>query len=89
MKKALLLAAAFLSACFALSANDQGAFSTKDILLICSHAESSDWAQDMLRPVYELENQRSDIQVFPVRKTWKGERTRFFPHSRIKRPRLR
>ena len=65
MKKALLLAAAFLSACFALSANDQGAFSTKDILLICSHAESSDWAQDMLRPVYELENQRSDIQVFP------------------------
>ena len=38
--------------------------SPKDILVICTHAESSDWSQDMLEPIYELEAERSNFQVY-------------------------
>ena len=37
---------------------------TKDILVICTHAEPSDWSQDMLRPIHELEAERGDLQVY-------------------------
>ena len=33
----------------------------KRVLVICSQEESSDWAQDMLGPIYSLERERTDI----------------------------
>ena len=36
----------------------------KDVLFICSLAESSDWAQDMIEPLRKLEDERNDIHIF-------------------------
>ncbi|MBQ9476321.1 MAG: HAMP domain-containing histidine kinase [Bacteroidales bacterium] len=36
----------------------------KNILVICTHAEASDWSRDMLAPIYELESIRGDLQVY-------------------------
>ena len=36
----------------------------KDILFICSLAESSDWAQDMIEPLRQMEDERNDLHIF-------------------------
>ena len=37
---------------------------TKGILGICAHAESSDWAQDMLLPLKQIDEERTDVNIF-------------------------
>ena len=48
----------------ALPAAEPEHLSPKDVLVICTHAESSDWSRDMLAPIYELESVRGDLQVY-------------------------
>lgn len=60
MKKQFLLCffSAFCLASTVLAAADD---STR-VLVICSQEESSDWAQDMLNPIYELDRSHGDIE---------------------------
>lgn len=36
----------------------------KNILVICSHSESSDWSRDMLQSLYTLDLRRNDTEIF-------------------------
>lgn len=42
----------------------QDEFQHKDILFVCSLAESSDWAQDMIAPLARLQDRRNDLHVY-------------------------
>jgi signal transduction histidine kinase len=46
-----------------LSAAAQTPDPVREILVICSHSESSGWAHDMLRPVVDLCNERADLRA--------------------------
>ena len=55
----LVLAALLLSCLYA--AGQAGPADIKEVLVICSQEESSNWAQDMLVPIYEIDRERGDI----------------------------
>ena len=42
----------------------QESFASKHVLVICSHDEFSEWAQDMMAPIRALETERGDIEFF-------------------------
>ena len=58
MKKLVCLLALFI--CIGASALE-ALPPQKRVLVVCSQEESSDWAQDMLGPIYSLERERTDI----------------------------
>ncbi|MCQ2147268.1 MAG: HAMP domain-containing histidine kinase [Bacteroidales bacterium] len=43
-----------------LSAEDIASPSQKKVMVICSHSETSPWSMDMMKPIVELENERTD-----------------------------
>ena len=49
-----------------LSVSARESFASKHVLVVCSHDGSSEWAQDMLLPVRELEASRGDIEFYTV-----------------------
>ena len=46
-----------------LSVPAKGSSDVKHILVICSHSESSDWAQDLMSPITDMAGSREDIKV--------------------------
>lgn len=43
-----------------------GKKTTETVLVICSHSESSEWTQQMMRPITELAAERPDIRIYPT-----------------------
>ena len=57
MRKLLLCLSAFLLVSLSLAAQDKAA----DVFVMSSHAESSEWVQNMLLPIKELEQERPEL----------------------------
>jgi len=63
MRKLISLILLFVLQGFAVFAQEEPK-KHKDILFICSLAESSDWAQDMIEPLRRMEDERNDLHIF-------------------------
>lgn len=50
--------------CSWLYVDDIKADEYKNVLVICSHSETSDWSQNMLKSLYELDLRRPDTQTY-------------------------
>ena len=64
MKRFLSLLLFLFPLGLSLPASAQESFASKHVLVICSHDEFSEWAQDMMTPLRELETTRGDLEFY-------------------------